>query len=232
MTRRLRKEVSKLSRSPPDGIKFIQNEEERLDEIHAEISGPVGTPFEGGFFRVKLVLTKDFPTSPPRGYFLTRIYHPNVATNGDICVNTLKKDWKADMEMSHILTVIRCLLIVPFPESSLNDEAGRLFMESYEEYERRAKLHTSVHATQSVAMCEAAGEGSDEAEGGAGTGKSTTAVSATDAGVDARGSTSTVGASVESGTPSKRVKGAATPKAKGKGDKKKSKKKKGGLNRL
>ena len=83
-----------------------------------------------------------------------------------------------------------------------------------------------------VAMCEAAGEGSDEAEGGAGTGKSTTAVSATDAGVDARGSTSTVGASVESGTPSKRVKGAATPKAKGKGDKKKSKKKKGGLNRL
>jgi len=48
--------------------------------------------------------------------------------------------------MSHVLGVIRCLLIVPFPESSLNDEAGKLFMESYEEYARRAKLMANVHA--------------------------------------------------------------------------------------
>mmetsp|Transcript_472 Transcript_472/g.664 ORF Transcript_472/g.664 Transcript_472/m.664 type:complete len:133 (+) Transcript_472:511-909(+) len=47
--------------------------------------------------------------------------------------------------MSHVLSVIRCLLIVPFPESSLNDEAGKLFMESYEEYARRAKLMANVH---------------------------------------------------------------------------------------
>jgi len=26
------------------------------------------------------------------------------------------------------------LLIVPFPESALNEEAGRLFMESYDDY--------------------------------------------------------------------------------------------------
>jgi len=38
---------------------------------------------------------------------------------------------------------------VPFPESSLNDEAAKLFMESYEEYARRARLMTSVHAMQS-----------------------------------------------------------------------------------
>jgi hypothetical protein len=42
--------------------------------------------------------------------------------------------------------VIRCLLIVPFPESSLNDEAAKLFMESYDEYARRARVWTSVHA--------------------------------------------------------------------------------------
>ena len=43
--------------------------------------------------------------------------------------------------------VIRCLLIVPFPESSLNDEAGKLFMESYEEFFRRARIMTQVHAS-------------------------------------------------------------------------------------
>ena len=59
-------------------------------------------------------------------------------------MNTLKRDWNVTVTISHILQVIRCLLIVPFPESSLNDEAGKLFMDSYEEYYRRARLMTEV----------------------------------------------------------------------------------------
>lgn len=56
---------------------------------------------------MKLVLGGDFPQAAPRGmlslrqhcpdtfccfagYFLTKIFHPNIAPNGDICVNTLK----------------------------------------------------------------------------------------------------------------------------------------------
>jgi len=50
-----------------------------------------------------------------QGYFITPIFHPNVAKNGEICVNTLKKDWKSDCKLSHILMVVRCLLIEPNP---------------------------------------------------------------------------------------------------------------------
>lgn len=64
-----------------------------------------GTPYAGGFFRVKLILGKDFPQTPPKAYFLTKIFHPNVAANGEICVNTLKKDWKPDLGIKHILLV-------------------------------------------------------------------------------------------------------------------------------
>ena len=42
--------------------------------------------------------------------------------------------------------VIHCLLIVPYPQSSLNDEAARLFMESYDEFFDRAKFFTELHA--------------------------------------------------------------------------------------
>ncbi|CAM9780549.1 unnamed protein product [Chrysoparadoxa australica] len=130
------------------------------------------TPFEGGSFSVKMVLGGDYPNSPPRGFFLTRIFHPNVSATGDICVNTLKKDWTSSVTLSHVMQVIRCLLIVPFPESSLNDEAGKLFMESYDEYHRRAKLLTSVHAmprkgspSPEVAAAPSVGGGSQGAEG-------------------------------------------------------------------
>ena len=88
----------------------------------------------------------DFPQTPPRGFFLTKLYHPNVdMSTGAICVNTLKKDWTSNTSLGHVLAVIRCLMIVPFPESSLNDEAGKLFMESYGEYSKRARLMADVH---------------------------------------------------------------------------------------
>jgi ubiquitin-conjugating enzyme E2 S len=112
----------------------------------AELEGPVGTPYEGKYFVLKLVFGHEFPAAPPRGFFLTKMYHPNVdMSSGAICVNTLKKDWTVQTTLSHVLNVIRCLLIVPFPESSLNDEAGRLFMESYDEYSKRARLMADVH---------------------------------------------------------------------------------------
>lgn len=71
-----------------------------------------GTPYVGGTFRVKLTLPKDFPLNPPKAYFLTKIFHPNVASNGEICVNTLKKDWKPDLGIKHILLVSNTITVV------------------------------------------------------------------------------------------------------------------------
>ena len=42
--------------------------------------------------------------------------------------------------------VIKCLIIIPFPESALNEEAGKLFMEDYDSYFKYAKLMNDVHA--------------------------------------------------------------------------------------
>jgi ubiquitin-conjugating enzyme E2 S len=78
----------------------IINEANLLD-VQADIIGPVDTPYAGGVFRCKLSIENDFPNNPPKGsrrnfnkgYFLTKIFHPNVSEKGEICVNTLKKDW-------------------------------------------------------------------------------------------------------------------------------------------
>ncbi|VDI62761.1 ubiquitin-conjugating enzyme E2 S-like isoform X2 [Mytilus galloprovincialis] len=143
--RSLAKEIADLCNDPPEGIKIFPNDED-ITDIQAHIEGPAGTPYAGGSFRMKLVLGKNFPSEPPKGFFLTRIFHPNVASNGEICVNTLKKDWKAELGIKHILLTIKCLLIVPNPESALNEEAGKLLLEQYEDYSTRAKLYTEIHA--------------------------------------------------------------------------------------
>jgi ubiquitin-conjugating enzyme E2 S len=50
-----------------------------------------------------------------------------------------------------VLQVIRCLLIEPYPESALNEEAGKALLEDYAEYEKYARLMTSLHAQQHAA---------------------------------------------------------------------------------
>ena len=70
---KIAREMQKMMQKPPEGIKIIVNEE-NITDIQAELQGPVGTPFEGGVFRLKLVLSSDFPSSPPKGFFLTKIF--------------------------------------------------------------------------------------------------------------------------------------------------------------
>lgn len=143
--KQIAKELKNLQEKPEEGIKLIVSED-NIADVQAEYEGPAGTPYEDGAFRMKMILGPDFPNTPPKGYFLTKIFHPNVSKTGEICVNVLKRDWKSDLGLRHVLVIIRCLLIEPFPESALNEEAGKLLLENYEEYAKHAKLMTSIHA--------------------------------------------------------------------------------------
>eukprot|EP01027_Heterolobosea_sp_BB2_P016130 GEZU01022998.1.p1 GENE.GEZU01022998.1~~GEZU01022998.1.p1 ORF type:complete len:237 (+),score=90.75 GEZU01022998.1:163-873(+) len=147
--KRIARELQELSKSQLEGITVIMQQD--LSVIYADIEGPVGTPFEGGVFRMKLEFGADFPHQPPKGYFITKIFHPNVSKTGEICVNTLKKDWNQNLGIKHILMVVRCLLIAPNPESALNEEAGRQLLEDYDGYAKYAKLFTSIHAKPKTA---------------------------------------------------------------------------------
>lgn len=143
--RQISRELCDLTQNALEGIRVVFNEDD-ITNVQADIDGPSGTPYYGGSFRVRLILGKNFPTSPPKGFFVTKIFHPNVGRNGEICVNTLKKDWNQDLGLKHILLTIKCLLIVPNPESALNEEAGKMLLEQYEDYCKRAKMMTEIHA--------------------------------------------------------------------------------------
>ena len=142
----LYKQELHLKNNPISGINFFFNEND-ITDIQADIEGPVATPYEGGLFRVTIKLLPNFPIVAPKGLFLTKIFHPNISEQGEICVNTLKRDWNPkNWSLSNLFQVIKCLLIIPFPQSALNEEAGKLFMEDYDQFFKIAKMFTSIHA--------------------------------------------------------------------------------------
>ena len=62
----LLKQQQELAYKAPDGVKIVINQEDPMD-IQADIHGPQATPYEGGVFRIKLLIPSEFPFAPPKG---------------------------------------------------------------------------------------------------------------------------------------------------------------------
>lgn len=104
---RLLADISSLFSSPchPD-IVLPENGPQDFTTISLHLLGPPSTPYSQGAWKLTLNLPADYPNSPPKAYFNTKIFHPNVAVaNGEVCVDTLKKDWTPQVDLKHILLV-------------------------------------------------------------------------------------------------------------------------------
>ncbi|PCG91657.1 Ubiquitin-conjugating enzyme, E2 [Penicillium occitanis (nom. inval.)] len=124
-----------------------------LSQLLVMLAGPHGTPYSAGLWRLQLRIPEDYPASPPKATFRTRIWHPNVEqSTGAVCVDTLKRDWEPKLTLRDILVTISCLLIYPNPDSALNPMAGCLLQEDYNEFAHQARLMTSLHAPIPLAM--------------------------------------------------------------------------------
>ncbi|MCJ1359020.1 MAG: hypothetical protein MMC33_009020 [Icmadophila ericetorum] len=127
-----------------------------LTQLIILLAGPQGTPYSAGVWKLHLKIPQDYPKSPPKASFRTKIWHPNVEeSTGSICVETLKRDWQPKLTLRDVLVTISCLLIQPNPDSALNGTAGKLLQEHYESFARQAKLMTSIHAPVSSLLKEA-----------------------------------------------------------------------------
>jgi ubiquitin-conjugating enzyme E2 S len=146
---------------------------EDLTQLTILLTGPQGTPYAAGVWKLHLKIPHDYPKSPPKASFRTKIWHPNVEeSTGSICVDTLKRDWSSKLTLRDILIVgfvicaeasgnltlsqtVSCLLIHPNPDSALNSAAGHLLQEDYSAFAAQAKLMTSIHAVIPSALRDA-----------------------------------------------------------------------------
>ncbi|PWY89758.1 UBC-like protein [Aspergillus heteromorphus CBS 117.55] len=145
--RRLAADHAGLHEELPPNYIFPSDDADDLTQLTTLLAGPQGTPYSQGLWRLHLKMPEDYPKSPPKATFKTRIWHPNVEeSTGAVCVDTLKRDWKSNLTLKDVLVTISCLLIYPNPDSALNSAAGALLQENYDAFARQARLMTSIHA--------------------------------------------------------------------------------------
>ena len=130
--------LHRLQNDPPSGVTGAPMDT-NIMLWQAVIFGPDDTPWEGGTFKLVLEFTEDYPNKAPQVRFLTKMFHPNIYNDGQICLDILQNQWSPIYDISAILTSIQSLLCDPNPASPANSEASRLYNENRREYNRRVR---------------------------------------------------------------------------------------------
>lgn len=124
----------------------VEKSEPNLFIWDATIIGPSDTPYDGGLFRLEMKFPSDYPFKPPKCRFLTKIYHPNINSEGGICVDILKGNWSPALTPGKVLLSISSLLEEPNPDDPLEPAIARLYKSNRAEYIRQAREWTDMYA--------------------------------------------------------------------------------------
>jgi len=144
--KRINKELVDLGRDPPASCSAGPVNEGDLFNWQATIMGPTDSPYAGGVFFLNITFPTDYPFKPPKVNFTTRIYHPNINSNGSICLDILRDQWSPALTISKVLLSICSMLTDPNPDDPLVPEIAHVYKTNPTEYEALAKEWTRKYA--------------------------------------------------------------------------------------
>eukprot|EP00732_Lithocolla_globosa_P007564 Lithocolla_globosa_v1_NODE_9815_length_665_cov_8.501639.p1 type:complete len:153 gc:universal NODE_9815_length_665_cov_8.501639:611-153(-) len=145
--RRIQKELKDIREKPTAGINAELLKDDDLFHWVAGLTGPADTPYKSGTFKVDMVFPTEYPFKPPKVKFVTKIYHPNVDADGNVCVELLvATNWKPATQVIQVLKGILALLESPNLENPLAPEVAEVYRTDQKKFEKTAKEWTKKHA--------------------------------------------------------------------------------------
>ncbi|KAG8955159.1 Ubiquitin-conjugating enzyme E2 4 [Tulasnella sp. 424] len=145
--KRINKELADIARDPLALFSAGPKNDDNLFEWEATIFGPEGTPYAGGVFKLDVKFPTDYPFKPPKVQFTTKIYHPNIDSNGVNCLDILTDQWSPALTLSKVLLSLGSLLTDPNPDDFLVEEIAQLYKVDRRRYEATAREWTQKYAT-------------------------------------------------------------------------------------
>ena len=122
----------------------IKNIDNNIYKYEVYFLGPKDSPYEEILNTIEILIPKEYPNIAPHMKFTNKIFHPNIGTEGSICLDILKSNWRPIYTLRTIIMSIISLLSGPNPDSPLNGEAARLYKDSLSSVINRRKFHKMI----------------------------------------------------------------------------------------
>lgn len=132
-------------------ITIIRLDDNNIFELIALIEGTPKTIWEKGIFQIYMKFSENYNFVPPKVYFQTVPYHPNIdMTTGKPSLDFLDdiSKWRQDYTIKYILKSLQHLLAYPLLDRSVNMDAVFMLKGNPKQYAEMARK--SVLSTQKI----------------------------------------------------------------------------------
>ncbi len=115
-----------------------------FNNMNVYFLGPKISYYEEIVHTINIRIPKTYPSNPPGFHFKNKIYHPNIGSSGEICLDILKDKWKPVYSLRTVLLSIISLLSDPNPDSPLHGEAASAYKRSLQSKDDMRKYKKTI----------------------------------------------------------------------------------------
>lgn len=113
---------------------------DNMFEFHVRIKPSDGL-WHGRNFDFSFDISNDWPYKPPKVMILTRIWHPNMDEEGNVCLNVLRENYNPCCTINSLIACLIFLFVDPNPHSPLNFEASQQYIQNYDAFKAKAEQY-------------------------------------------------------------------------------------------
>ncbi|XP_006875812.1 PREDICTED: ubiquitin/ISG15-conjugating enzyme E2 L6 [Chrysochloris asiatica] len=146
--KRVAKELEDLQREPPRYLRNLVSKDADVLVWHMLLL-PDEPPYNLKAFNLNIIFPEEYPFKPPTVKFTTKIYHPNVDENGQMCLPIISNEnWKPSTKTCQVLEALILLVNKPDLGQPLRVELADLLAQNPEQFHNNAREFTLHYGVQ------------------------------------------------------------------------------------
>jgi len=130
--KKLLSDFENIQNNPSDNFSAVPNETNVMI-WKAVIFGPLGV------FKLTMTFCDEYPYIPPQVQFASKMFHPNIFSDGKVCPEILQNSWTPAIEVASILTTIRSTICNPSIRYAANIKASVMFQNNFGDYKKEVE---------------------------------------------------------------------------------------------
>ncbi|KAL4713887.1 hypothetical protein ACJJTC_015541 [Scirpophaga incertulas] len=144
------KEVQEMTENLPLTCSVYFGNPDILSEFTLTVCPDEGL-WQGGKFKFEVLVTEDYNMAPPKVKCLTRLWHPNINVDGDICLSLLRQTsidehgWAPTRRLKDVVWGLNSLFtdLLNF-DDPLNIEAAQMYKKDKIEFQAKVQEYIAV----------------------------------------------------------------------------------------